>query len=358
METTTFQVKPHGNSVLANRIGLAIIPALIVFVFLFYLHNTEQENAAFIMFVIVPFLLFSYAMQLVDWYGRALGLYSDLQLDDRGLTWRNNRWRWSELSAFKLYGLGPGRRFIRFEAPEGDGGFKIISRRFQASPGRWEMRIRDQFDMPLEEIAARLNETRNRALGGETEAPETSGAAGTQTIYFIDIERANSIALYLPLVFFPLFLIWILIDIHSTWTVVALLLFLATVVVIALLSPTAPPAGNFLKLNDDGLTQARRGKEISWSWHEVSPFRISEEGLLRRGLAGDSTIITAEVPDDARLSRLRRWTNRILFRRPVLFIPDIYLGRPDDIVAALNEYRERALGGGTTTAGPRAPEPS
>ncbi len=359
MESVTFQVKPHGNSVLANRIGLAIIPALIVIVFLVYLRNADQENAAFVMRVIIPFLLFGYAVQLVDWHGRALGLYSDLQLDDRGLTWRNSHWRWSELSTFKLYGLGQGRRFIRFEAPEGDGGFKIASRRFQMAPGRLEKRITDQFDMPLEEIVAKLNETRRHALGGKAEVSEASGAAGTETIYFIDIERANPFALYLSLLFVPLLLFSVLIDFPSGWTMVALLLlFLATAVAIALgylLSPATPTAGNFLKLDDGGLTHARRGKETSWSWHEVSPFRISEVRLIRHGLTGGSTVITAEVPNDARLSRLRRWTNRILFRGPLLLIPDIYLGRPDDIVADLNAHRSRAMRGGNATNGPQAP---
>ena len=105
-------------------------------------------------------------------------------------------------------------------------------------------------------------------------------------------------------------------------------------------------AENSLRLNDDGLTHARRGKETFWSWRKFSPFRISQDGLFQRGQMGNSTIIPAEVPDDTRLSRLRRWTNRILFRRPTLFIRDIYLGRPDDIVADLNAYRSRALGGG------------
>lgn len=341
METITYQAKPHGNSKLANRIGLAIVPASIIVVFSVFLANTEQENAVAILLVTVVGLLFVYGMQLLDWYGRALGFYGDLRLDDEGLTWRKNHWRWSELSAFKLYSLGPGRRFIRFEAPEGDGGFKIASRRFQVAPGRMEKRIIDQFDMPLEEIVAGLNETRRRALGDKAEAPEPSGAAETQTIYFIDIARANPVALYHRFVFLLLFLIWLFIDIPSAWTMTALPLFLATGGLIYLLFPAAPPAGNFLKLDGEGLTRARRGKETCWSWHEVSAFRIREEGSIS---LGGHTVITAEVPNDARLSPLRRWTNRILFRRPAIIIADIYLGRPDDIAATLNEYRKRALG--------------
>ena len=349
MKSVTFQIKPHGDSVLANRIGLAIVPVLIVVVLIMYLYNHDQENAAILMGLIIPFLLFVYGMQLLDWRGRALGFYSDLQLDDEGLTWRRNHWRWSELSAFKLYSLGPGRRFIRFEAPQGDGGFKIASRRFQVAPGRVENRIIDQFDMPLEGIVARLNETRHRALGGKAEAAEPSGAAETQTIYFIDIARANPFALYLRFVFFPLFIIWLLIDIPFAWTMVALLLFLATAGLIYLLFSAAPLAGNFLELDGEGLTRARRGKETSWSWHEVSPFRFREEGSI---LQGGHATITAEAPNDARLSPLRRRTNRILFHRPAIIIADIYLGRPDDIAATLNEYRKRALGGTTDPGGP------
>lgn len=352
MGSTTFQAKPHGNSKLANRIGLAIVPASIVIVFAVFLANTDQENAVAVVLVTVVGLLFIYGMQLLDWYGPALGLHGNLQLDDGGLTWRNDRWRWSELSAFALYDLGPGRRFIRFEAPESEGQLMAVSRRFHVAPGRREIRIRDQFDAPLEEIAAGLNKTRQQALGGETGAPETSGTAGTPTVYFSDVEKTRSIGSYVPTILFYLAFIWMVINrIFPIWFgPAALAAIIADAGIRYLvryrLFPTAPPAGNFLRLDNDSLIHARRGTETSWSWHEVSSFRIRGGGYMWRLLLGGFSIITAEAPDDARLSRLWRWTSRIFFGGPVLIIADIYLGRPEDIAATLNEYRARVLGGG------------
>ena len=91
---------------------------------------------------------------------------STLQLGDEGLTYGDRRYRWDELSAFKLQGRWIGRNIV-FAVP-GEAGWLV---RLQAVsvglPQGPLVTIPDVYDARLDEIAAKLNEYRDEALGKE-----------------------------------------------------------------------------------------------------------------------------------------------------------------------------------------------
>ncbi len=98
-----------------------------------------------------------------------------LQLDDEGLTYARGllggrrRWRWQDLSAFKLEGR-PSYRLISFVMPGEVRWFTWLSPWVQGtSPEGPKTMIEDIYDTPIGEIAAKLNEYRERALASTSE---------------------------------------------------------------------------------------------------------------------------------------------------------------------------------------------
>ena len=269
------------------------------------------------------------------------------------------------MSAFEFCDLGPNRRFIWFHVAEDPQSSEAYRERARVAPGRSERRITGRFDVPLEDIAARLNDMRRRALGGaaEDEAARrlpAAGPAGTARVIFADAERNGTTAgLIVALVLVIIFGVDVLaVNSWIRWPILAFLAVAAIPVVLRLRvlltgEGKPAPADNCLALNGEGLTVTRRGRSTTWSWRELSPFRAHATGLIGRAL--QCGFLVATVPDDARLLRFWRLAGRLLFRRPALVIADKYLARPEVIAATLNEYRERALGGGTKTDSPHAP---
>lgn len=107
-----------------------------------------------------------------DWSGLRKQLQSSLSIDEDGLTCTNwaktVHWSWRELSHFELVRPGGrGNEYIRYR-PNALRWHALT----EMHPTRHglEFRISDTFDAPLAEIAARLNEYRDRAMG----AAETS----------------------------------------------------------------------------------------------------------------------------------------------------------------------------------------
>ena len=104
---------------------------------------------------------------VIDGYRRNAPERNFLQLDRDSLTYvrggKSRHWPWSVLPAFKTI---LSYRQVRFVLPEGDAKPK---RRdpwiHEVTPDGPVVAIRDIYDAPLEEIAARLNEYRDHALG-------------------------------------------------------------------------------------------------------------------------------------------------------------------------------------------------
>ena len=92
-----------------------------------------------------------------------------LRLDDEGLTYGNlygaKHWPWRDLSAFALRGRPGKNAHVTFAVP-GKPGWTVNQLGAKAM-------IEDIYDTPLEDIAAKLNEYRDRAL-----AASGAGAAG------------------------------------------------------------------------------------------------------------------------------------------------------------------------------------
>ncbi len=101
-----------------------------------------------------------------------------LQLDDEGLTYaegrtRTRRWRWDELSAFR-----PWRRWtvlrIAFVVTGQSNRSVRLARKLDLPRQGLLVQIEDVYDTPIDEIAAALNDYRERALAGGNREPEQS----------------------------------------------------------------------------------------------------------------------------------------------------------------------------------------
>lgn len=94
--------------------------------------------------------------------------YNSLHLDDRGLTYRcggtHGVWLWHELSAFSLGRGWWGRRLVRFTVTKGGERRRLGPLALPRTKAWSKREIWGVYDAPLDEIAAKLNEFRERAL--------------------------------------------------------------------------------------------------------------------------------------------------------------------------------------------------
>ncbi len=94
-----------------------------------------------------------------------------LRLDDEGMTYGNlfgaNRWPWRDLSAFALRRQSGANAYVTFALP-GKTGWTVNQCPWERTAKGPKAMIEDIYDAPLDEIAAKLNEYRDRALGGVT----------------------------------------------------------------------------------------------------------------------------------------------------------------------------------------------
>lgn len=106
-----------------------------------------------------------------------------------------------------------------------------------------------------------------------------------------------------------------------------------------------------LALDEQGLTHAEgRFRIRRWRWNELSTFKLERRWARRE--------IVFTVPGEAGPITLYEASRRALPDGPLVRIQDIYDAPPEEIAASLNEFRERALGGGAAAGGPQAPEPA
>ena len=107
------------------------------------------------------------------------------------------------------------------------------------------------------------------------------------------------------------------------------------------------PRHNLLHLDDDGLTYTRMGKSHRWRWFDIPGFRSKKRWL---------DLVAIEFVSPVELDWTVRgppWSaSRVASGQTIVILPDVFEAPLGKIAAKLNEYRDRALGGGA--AGPEA----
>lgn len=140
-----------------------------------------------VMAVLIPIWLFPIllAVQWVAWHRPGSRILYRLTAGKDGLTYGNAlstwHWPWSELSPFEYVpgswwrGAHVRIRPSRFRWKDRWQGevhlASILVQRVARSSRGWEFYMLDSYDRPLTDIAAELNEYRDRALVGEPGAP-------------------------------------------------------------------------------------------------------------------------------------------------------------------------------------------
>ncbi len=117
------------------------------------------------------------------------------------------------------------------------------------------------------------------------------------------------------------------------------------------------PSGNFMMLEESDLTYVRLGIRQRWAWRTLPEFSITVH-------PDGARVIEFRPPKaggwQAYLGSWVVWLAGGWFARGwrIIRISNQYDTPLQEMVDRLNEYRERALGGGTTTGGPRTSEPA
>ncbi|NNG05324.1 MAG: hypothetical protein HKM95_14665 [Inquilinus sp.] len=119
---------------------------------------------------------------------------------------------------------------------------------------------------------------------------------------------------------------------NTGWTLllVSLAILLASVAAAIWSSRYLPTTQNLLTVDRHGLTLMTRGQSRRWRWADISPVRLE----------GTVATFTAEAGEERSNGRIR----------------DIYPTRLAEIVARINDYRDRAVAGGESALGADAPD--
>ncbi len=114
-----------------------------------------------------------------------------------------------------------------------------------------------------------------------------------------------------------------------------------------------------LRLDEHGLARIIAGRKESWSWAEISDFRLHSGWHPMRLLIGRS--ITFRGPRPARRSWLAGLLNRVMFGGRNIAFGNNYLVLSEELVDRLNRYRDMATGAAPKQAhdgSARTPEPA
>jgi hypothetical protein len=304
-------------------------------------------------------------------------------LDDVGLTTAfmgmRRRWQWRSLESAEVEQTGAPLKTVKLSVSGTFGWgdrFMLLFANALASSSRATIRLPDFFEVPVEEVAARIDEYRSAALG-ESRAGEDPREprrpvvpAGDEAIVFerstaiysrLRIVEYVSYALVVPLVGALAYLAYLDADgswpdlwpAGATFIGIALLMFVVSTV---LQRRLFKPDLNNLRLDADGLAYLRAGKSLRWPWGDVSAFDLRLASSKR--LLGRRRFITFAAPGNDWTWHLVRYVYALPKHPPLFIIEDVYESPLDEIAATLNEYRERALGGEVATGGPQPPEPA
>lgn len=152
--------------------GIALAALAVLLLGVHVLYASRVGDLSRISLQEIGYVIFLLCMGGVSFLNR-LAILPDrnfMALDDTGLTYMRlglgQRWQWRDLPQFTLTDRPHGVRIIEFRPPW-SGGWRpwvvwIVSGSYR--PGM--TRVTDEYDTPLDEIAATLNEYRERALGG------------------------------------------------------------------------------------------------------------------------------------------------------------------------------------------------
>ncbi len=114
-----------------------------------------------------------------------------------------------------------------------------------------------------------------------------------------------------------------------------------------------------LRLDAHGLARVIAGREESWSWAEVSDFRLHSGWHPMRLVIGRSITFRARRP--ARRSRLAALLNRIMFGGRNIAFGNNYVVVSEELADRLNRYRDMATGAASKPVqdgSVRTPEPA
>ena len=123
------------------------------------------------------------------------------------------------------------------------------------------------------------------------------------------------------------------------------------------------PRRNFMTLDDAGLAYVRMGVRQWWSWQDLPAFSVTAPSDAARPHRFTDHTNSLRVVDfrapaarglRSRLARWVVWAAADGWSHRAIRLSDHYDTPIDEIAAALNAYRERALGGGDASGGPAA----
>jgi hypothetical protein len=302
-------------------------------------------------------------------------------LDDVGLTTAfmgmRRRWPWRALESAEVEQTGMPLKTVKLTVSGTFGWMDRLALLFVnglASSSRVTIRLPDFYEVPIEEVAARINEYRSAALG-ERRASEDAQQARKEaiavpgqpvifarsTVMYRRLRVVEYIiyALMVPLVGALAYLIYLDEDAewHKLWPAGAAFFGFAVVMIVisSLLQKRAiQPEYNNLRLDEDSLVYMRAGKSLRWPWGELSDFKV--RFASSKLLMGRRRFITFAAPGTDWTWGLLRRVHGLPKDPPLVIIEDIYETSLEDIAATLNAYRERALGGGNAAGDPQAPE--
>lgn len=329
------------------------------------------------------FMLFSILLMMFVVAGK-VGNF--IQATDEGLTWSQRgtmirQWLWRDISSFELRDNSaagsPGARTIAFMTAD-DGkvfrgmGMSSLFLGKQLPPGLLSFTMEDPYDTPADKMATQLNAYRERALADSPpsrtialSAVDTVGS-GRQPLGFQqdiqDVKRWGVVTWALMIgcfVWFPvvLWLGWPF-DIPggtegpavsvSQWALrfLSMLPVIAIIAELLFLIRETMPADNMLRMDTDGLTLVRGGRQRHWPWRDLSAFKVEVRKIL--GLFGPRGVIVFDAPGGRDLrSRFLRLCYRLTGRTRAIVIEDVYSVPLDDIATALDRHT-LGTGGGAT----------
>ncbi len=297
-----------------------------------------------------------------------------LTLDDVGLTYvimgRRRTWPWREIEsaavAIRWPGLQAGKLTIAGQFGWG-ARIGLLFMNGLASATRVTITLPDFYEPPIEDVVAGINGHRDSALGikrppreeAQPSPPMQAVAAG-QSITFSMSKAAfryQRILAFAPLIVIAVALILFRMDgdlWSELWSTSEELAWLYLAIPVLLLFTvfmtyrSLRPESNSLRLDATGITYRRQGRRYAWPWKDVSVFEHRK--LAGSNMAGRRQVITFSAPG-------RDWTWRWVRRLyglpaapPTVVIDGLYDTPVEEIAATLNAYRERALGGGDTSA--------
>lgn len=298
-----------------------------------------------------------------------------LLLDDVGLTiafmGRRRRWQWRALESVEVEQTGMPLKTVKLTVLGTFGWWDrlaLLRVNALASSSRVTIRLPDFYEVPIEEVAARINEYRAAALGEKRTGEETrqkrghAAIAGGEPVVFerstvmyrrLRIAEYVAYALMLPLVGALAYLIYLDEDKswHDLWP--AGTAFFGFTIVMFVISTVLQkrmvrPEYNNLRLDESGLAYMRAGKSLRWPWGDLSAFKV--EFASSKLLMGRRRFITFAAPGQDWTWHLSRYVYGLPKQPPLFIIDDVYETPIEDIAATLNASRERALGGGNQPA--------